>query len=664
MRHRDTEAHGPPGQPSTDILELWEFSVDWVEPADSILTGPINIAVTDFDSELCGYFSFNCIPQPSSSVLLDPLREVVMFRLQYRNLGSFETLVGNLVTDVDGTDHAGVRWFELRNSGAGWALLQEGTYAPDDSHRWMGAISMDAVGNIALGYNISSAAVSPGLRYTGRLASDPLGTMGLPETVLIDGSSSNASNRYGDYAGMSMDPVDDCTFWFTGQYNTASTWSTRIGSFNFDDCAAGPNFTIDTKPPLRQVCTPQDAEFSVDVGSIYGFTGEVSLSIVGEPQGSIPSFSVNPVNAGSSSSLTLSGMGAVAPGSYDLEISGAGSPGTRTSRAELRVFDAEPAVPTLIAPLNAAANQALSPSFSWSEVGGTYSIEIATDPGFADIVDSATGITETSYTPSIALESSTTYYWRVWAENVCGAGPVSAVWSFSTLLAPGDCVGDFLQNVEFFDDLESGAADWKTAGVTSTWMLSSARTSSGTQAWYAEDLGEITDQYLITPAISLPTDQSPLTLAFQNWQGIESNGPDCYDGAVVEISKDDGATWTRLETELITDPYDGEVDLHYGNPIAGDNAWCGDPQDWPSKPMRARQSARAARRTSHPPAAVRAVLAHEALLRTWPTWGWLDKVQRYRPHEAAGASSFADPQSVDRYHRATPSNARPRQQRV
>ena len=237
MRHRDTEVHGPAGFPSQDILEIWQFHVDWVTPANSFFTKLPDILVTEFDSDLCGLFSFSCFNQPGTGVQLDPLREVIMFRLQYRNFGAYETLVGNLVTDVDGTDHGGVRWFELRRSGGDWALYQEGTYAPDIHSRWMAGISMDVSGNIAMGYNVSSSSQFPSLRYVGRLATDPLGTMPQGEVVLAAGSGSNGSNRYGDYSAMSVDPVDGCTFWFTGMYNVSSQWSTRIGAFKFDSCA-------------------------------------------------------------------------------------------------------------------------------------------------------------------------------------------------------------------------------------------------------------------------------------------------------------------------------------------------------------------------------------------------------------------------------------------
>lgn len=239
MRHRDTEVHGPAGQPSNDLLELWAFTVNWTTPANSTFSKIADIQVAEFDSALCGLTSYECIQQPGSSVRLDPLREVIMWRLAYRNFGSRQVLVGNFSTDV-GSDRAGVRWFELRKTGANWTLFQQGTYAPGNVSRWMGAIAMDKQGNMALGYNVGSSSTYPSLRYVGRLASDAAGSMPQGEFTLVSGTAANASNRYGDYSAMSIDPSDDCTFWFTGQWNGASTWSTRIAKFKFDQCGSTP----------------------------------------------------------------------------------------------------------------------------------------------------------------------------------------------------------------------------------------------------------------------------------------------------------------------------------------------------------------------------------------------------------------------------------------
>jgi hypothetical protein len=244
MRHRDDEVHGSPlnpsepADPTQDYLEIWQFQVDFGNPANSTFTGPNLIPVAEFDSDLCGLGSFECFPQPGTAVGLDPLREVIMWRLQYRNFGAHETLVGNFVTDVDGTDHGGIRWFELRKTGSGaWSLFQEGTHAPDSDHRWMGSIAMDKDGNIALGYSVSSDTTFPSIRYSGRRATDPSGTLPLDEVTLVaGGGSQTAATRWGDYSSMNVDPADDRTFWYTNEYipDANGIWQTRIGVFTIE----------------------------------------------------------------------------------------------------------------------------------------------------------------------------------------------------------------------------------------------------------------------------------------------------------------------------------------------------------------------------------------------------------------------------------------------
>lgn len=249
MRHRDDELHDPgSNDPTTDILELWEFSVDWDNSANSTFTGPFDVVTSEFDSNLCPPLNvFSCIPQPGTGTRLDPLLEVIMNRLAYRNFGSHETLLGVLQTDVgDFQDHSGERWFELRRAateGSGWALHQEGTYSPDSEHRFMGTVSMDGDGNVLLAYNVSSTSVFPSIRYTGRLASDPMGVMTQDEQTLVAGGGSNNFNRYGDYSQMGVDPADDCTFWFTAEYNPTSSSDTRIGAVRFNGCTGGAIFT-------------------------------------------------------------------------------------------------------------------------------------------------------------------------------------------------------------------------------------------------------------------------------------------------------------------------------------------------------------------------------------------------------------------------------------
>ncbi len=239
MRHRDDEVHnGGSNDPGQDFLEYFEFSVDWAQPGNSSITGPTSIPIAEIDSEFCGLSLVPCLVQPGGGTL-HPVKEVIMNRLQYRNFGAHQTLVGSFITDVDATNHGGVRWFELRKTTGPWSLHQEGTISQDADNRWMSSIAMDGAGNMALAYNVAGTATFPSIRYVGRKANDPLGTMPEGEHVGVDGTASNSSTRYGDYSAMSVDPVDDATFWFTGEYNPSSAWSTRFMSFRFEqNCAA------------------------------------------------------------------------------------------------------------------------------------------------------------------------------------------------------------------------------------------------------------------------------------------------------------------------------------------------------------------------------------------------------------------------------------------
>jgi hypothetical protein len=217
-----------------DRLELWTLSVDFTTPANSVMAGPTLLATDPFDSGLCGYTSFACIAQPGTTTTLDPLREVIMNRAVYRNFGTHESIACSHVTDVTGTDRAGVRWYELRRTALAnpWAIHQQGTYSPDANSRWMSSIAINGNGDIGLSYNVSSSTVYPSIRYTGRYASDPLGQMTFAEASIVAGTSRNASNRWGDYNSLDVDPSDQ-SFWGTAKFNTSTSWSTRIFRFSF-----------------------------------------------------------------------------------------------------------------------------------------------------------------------------------------------------------------------------------------------------------------------------------------------------------------------------------------------------------------------------------------------------------------------------------------------
>jgi hypothetical protein len=234
----------------TGVLDLWKFHVDWSTPANSMLTGPTSIPVAAFSPACNGG---TCVPQKSTKVKLDSLGDRLMNRLVYRNFGDHESLV--VSHSVTAGSVVGMRWYELRVSGGSLNVYQQGTYAPADSkYRWMGSTAMDGNGDIALGFSVSNNSTYPGISYTGRLAGDPLGTMTQGETVLRAGTGSQTQNlhRWGDYSSMSIDPADDCTFWYTNEYlasNGSFNWHTRIGSFKLPGCGSsggGPPMSVST----------------------------------------------------------------------------------------------------------------------------------------------------------------------------------------------------------------------------------------------------------------------------------------------------------------------------------------------------------------------------------------------------------------------------------
>jgi hypothetical protein len=221
-----------------DHLFMWRFSFH-----KNTASGAIEVPVAPFTIACPSLSGGPCIEQPPPGELLLALGDRLMYRLAYRNFGNREVLLVNHSVQQPGAPMdgpVGVRWYEIRNPGGAVAVYQQGTHAPDRNSRWMGSIAMDKIGNIALGYNISGRTTPPGIRYTGRLRSEPLGRLE-SEAVIINGTGVQVetTNRWGDYSAMTVDPVNDCGFWYTQQYiatTGAFTWQTRIAEFQFLNC--------------------------------------------------------------------------------------------------------------------------------------------------------------------------------------------------------------------------------------------------------------------------------------------------------------------------------------------------------------------------------------------------------------------------------------------
>lgn len=221
-----------------DRLFMWRFSF-----TRATVSQAIAIPVAPFTIACPSTFGGACVRQPNPGEPLDALGDRLMFRLAYRNFGNREAMVVNHSVQQPGAATDGpvaVRWYEIRNPAGAVGVYQQGTWAPDSLNRWMGSIAMDRMGNIALGYSVTGATTPPGIRYTGRLRSEPLGRLE-PEALVINGGGVqvDTANRWGDYSAMTVDPVNDCNFWYTQEYIAQTgqfNWRTRIAAFGFGNC--------------------------------------------------------------------------------------------------------------------------------------------------------------------------------------------------------------------------------------------------------------------------------------------------------------------------------------------------------------------------------------------------------------------------------------------
>jgi len=237
-------------------LNFFRFHADFSNPANSTFSGPTLVSVAPY-SEICARATtVSCIPQPQPGEKVDGLADRVMFRLAYRNFGDHESLVVNHT--VKGGALAGVRWYEIRNPSAP-LIYQQSTVIDPDVDYWLGSIAMDKTGNIALGFSASSHTVFPSVYVAGRAPTDPAGAMFGP-LVLLNGSGVqvNSFKRWGDYSSMSVDPSDECTFWYTNEYYATTgsfNWATRVGSFKFNSCRDGQ---ISEEGPSTSGCGWED----------------------------------------------------------------------------------------------------------------------------------------------------------------------------------------------------------------------------------------------------------------------------------------------------------------------------------------------------------------------------------------------------------------------
>ncbi len=576
------------GNPA-DGLRLFDFHADFAAPANSTFTerpesayaAPVAVAAFDPTNPL----SLDDIQQPGGSGVnaLDAVGDRLMFRLQYRNTGAVESLVvshtvGAPASTTLGAYRAGVRYYQLtRNvAGGGYSVAEQATYAPADGvSRWVPSAATDHQGNLAVGFSASSTAVFPSIRYAGRLATDPAGGLFQGENTLVAGTGIQTSpeSRWGNYSALTVDPVDDCTFWFTSEYYTAASqatsplgWLTRFGSFKFPECTAAPRGT------LQGVVTNANTS-----AGIVGVTIQISNG-----------FSQTSLGAGAYAR-------SLAPGTYRVMFSAVGY-------ASVAVSDV-----VITNGGTTVLNQALVPIADIAAAGGSLVAESVPngrlDPGEMVTVSlclSNTGtvasgvITGTLHaTGGVQSPSGAQPYGTVAAGgNACRTfslivgtpcgGTMTATLQAQELggltrqLSYAFLVGGQLPIFsEGFDGVTAPAlpAGWTTTttGVNS-WVTSTTSPDSNPNRAVASVPATVTDSRLISPLIGLPASGSVLT--FQNHFDMLEG----FDGGVLEISINGGAFTDIIAAggSFVTGGYNGTISGLFGSPIQGRQAWTGD----------------------------------------------------------------------------------------
>ena len=521
---------------TSNRLAYWKFHVDWTTPANTTMTGPSFLTVSTYTNSCSTLPRGDCIPQGGGGTNLESLADRLMYRLNYRNLGNHEALVVNHTIEVGSGSslHSGVRWYEVRPDAArNLTLFQEGTYAPDSSWRWMGSMNMDQAGNIAAGYSVSSPSISPQIHYTGRLATDALGTMTQGENTIINGGGSQTGGlaRWGDYSSTAVDPTDDCTFFHANQYLKASgsfNWSTRIAAFKLPGCPATaptPDFSLSVTPASATVTQGTAGSYTVNVTRTGGFTGTVSLSMVSSPAGLTGTFSPNP-NTGASSSLSVPTSTSTTPGTYSLTITGSGT-----------------GVPTHTATATLVVNPPATPDFSLSATpasstvtqgtAGSYTVNVTRTGGFTGGVtlsmsSSPAGLTgtfspnpNTGASSALSVPTSTSTTPGSYTITISGSGTgVPTHTTTVTLVVNPPAAGDFSLSVSPASlSIKQGTSGSYTITITRTGGFAGAVTLSvsglpagATAVFSPNPAGGTTSTLTVTAAATTPTATSALTI--------------------------------------------------------------------------------------------------------------------------------------------------------
>lgn len=500
-------------------LKMWELHVDWDTTANSTVTVLPELPTEPF------YTQDIKIRQPGVSEKLDAMTGMTMYRLQYRNFDDYQVILANHTVNAGG-DRAGIRWYELRNYGAGWNIYQQGTYAPDDGdNRWMGSISMNQNGDIALGYSVSSSNTFPSIRVAGQSAGAPLGLgiFDIDETSILEGVKSQSGvTRWGDYSAMAVDPSDEQTFWFTTEYtNGGWSWRTQIASIDF------------VQPPVTDFSSD---EIIIPVGETVNFkdlTSGIPSNWSWTLEGGIPNSSTNqhPENVLYDTE-----------GTFNVKLISSNYLGTDSTLKEAYITTSSTVLPEVDFSVDKSTfcygeTVTLIDQTQLSPIQWLWSFE-------PDDFEYVNGTDETSQNPEVIFHSQVEYSVSLTAWNLNGSSELTK----PNMIKSGGYAPYFK---ETFEDNGFDGYNWTIDNPDNnvTWeMYEVGGTEPGTHA-PAVNFREyhrigMRDR-LITPPFNLEG-LSSAQLDFQHAYAQHTDVSNQTDSLVIYISDNCGDTWTRI----------------------------------------------------------------------------------------------------------------------
>jgi Carboxypeptidase regulatory-like domain len=533
-----------------DSLLIWKFTPDWYTPENSTFTGPTQLTVAPFATAAS-------ISQPGSTVLLDSLSYRPMMQLIYRAVNGVESLW--LTHTVASGGVAGLRWYEVRQPAGAPVLHQQGTYQPDSYHRWMGSLSVDQDGNMALGYSIGSGTMYPGIRYTGRLAGEIPGLLPQGEKTIVNGTTSQAAyQRWGDYSAMAVDPADDCTFYYTTEYYLGTSpntnWQTRVGSFKYPSCGqpegrirgmVRDSISLLPIPGVQVVADSPTQKMTVisDNSGVYTITlsaGTFSLT-------------AGPLLPGYPEATAVSNV-SLAAGDTTAQDIFLGPASNLNSNGQT----VDDNVPT--ANNNGYAEPGESDIKLWLAIENTGALaSTGVTAQLATLTPGVTIITDTVSYPDIAVGQSEIglkpFGFSIEQSVACGSDiqfRATVTDTLHTYLIEFSVNASIpLPRANLINhNVENGSAGWITGGSPNTWAITSSTAHSPTHSWTdspSSDYADNATTYLKSPVLNTWYTRN-LRLSFWTRYSLETG----WDYVFLDYSTNGGATWSSSSQALAT----------------------------------------------------------------------------------------------------------------